>query len=199
MPQVVVELEEMAQTTSQKRIAEQMTVFPMCRLCLKERIHERIAEQTVIIPAPQIKEAIVEVVHIISPERTSGRIDEQIVDVAVDVGRTRRGCGVDFTGANATTKRWSLCGIACSTNYAQEIPQECISERIVEQIVYVSVLEILEKSVKVESVSPQRRKINAQIMEFVGGRERSFTAAGAATRRGADRRGSRAAHREGAP
>ena len=77
----------------------------------------------------------------------------------------------------------------------QANPQECISERIVEQIVYVSVLEILEKSVKVESVSPQRRKItnpfvellDAQIMEFVGGRERSLTAAGVATRRGADR------------
>ena len=128
-----------------------------------------------------------------------------------DVGRTRRGCGVDFTGANATNERWSLCGIACSTNYegggatihvveqfvdvvmpqikedivemVQANPQECISERIVEQIVYVSVLEILEKSVKVESVSPQRRKINAQVMEFVGGRERSLTAAGAAARR----------------
>ena len=114
-------------------------------------------------PAPQIKEAIVEVVHIISPERISGRIDEQIVDVAVDVGITGRGGDVDVTGTNATTKRWSLCGIACSTNYAQEIHQECISERIVEQIVYVSVLEILEQSVKVESVSPQRRKINAQL------------------------------------
>ena len=32
MPQVVVELEEMAQTTSQKRIVEQMTVFP-CAAC----------------------------------------------------------------------------------------------------------------------------------------------------------------------
>ena len=36
-----------------------------------------------IIPAPQIKEAIVKVVQIISQERISGRIDEQVVDVAV--------------------------------------------------------------------------------------------------------------------
>ena len=186
-----------------------------------ERIHERIAEQSAIIPAQQIKEAIVKVVQIISQERISGRIDEQIVDVAVpwcgknsSWWRSRFQRNESNNGAGATMHVMEQFVDVFMpqirqdiVEMAQVIPHKYISERIVEQMVDVSVLQILEKSVKVESVSPQKRKItnpfvelpDRQIIEFGGGRERSLTAAGAATRRGVDRRGSRAAHREGAP
>ena len=58
-------------------------VVEVVQIIPQERIQQRIVEQIVDVPVPQVVEEILEVIKVIPQERVSERIVEQIVDVPV--------------------------------------------------------------------------------------------------------------------